>query len=1583
MRPISDSGYRFLVSALLLFSFSVPLTFTKAESAEAYEEKAFLPAESCYCADISPDGKVIYAAGQFGDWDAGVRLYDASTYEHVRDIHSFPKVPKYILASADGIHLYATAYYQGAVAKIRVSDGAVVKSISVGPWPVGMVFDSARRYLYVMVNGPYPGAVGSISIIDTSTDTVVGTIGPIVHAGTVLAISPDDQFLYALSFDYEGSDPQTLYKMTIADRSVQAVPGVRVGGISVSPDGQLLYVADRFAGEVRVFQTSSMTETASIPIADVHSFWVAPSGDHGLAVCLAPESGELLIRVVGLPDGEILQTLSHTLELPDTISFFPLVDPVFWNRTTGEALIPIFREHGGVIVISPTWEAGQVVYETDFSTDPNWTTNSSDNFHWNEADGNYYFKRQNGSEQYSYKSIPYDPDATYRLEFDACLTRCDWAADLFLSLSDPDMHIATATTWQVSYHNVDQGKTASLIYYDSEGGSYHPGGAQPAPFQLNTWYHNVVVYDPAAGTLSLRVTRVSDGSLVGQQELTGVGSFPGVDRLSISAVGHTYASGAIAEGYIDNLVLKKYSPGELQVVYQTDFSSDPGWITDQPDNYYWNETAGTYHATVENDAPAYSPNRYFYTPVALTGDSFEIQWDIKMTRVDWSAGVSFGLFDENIAFAGFNGGQGVCLEFANPDAGRLIWLYICGAGGLASASSPGGTYALHTSYTCKLSYDAGAGEISAELSLHDSGSILWSKTLTVPGGFTQPLTKLGGSRSGFGETGGGYSGVNRWGVAEAEIDNVVFRGAAAGPQAPVVTQFAINDGAESTESRTVTLNNATTNTPTHYMASEDAAFSGASWQPYSTAPQFTLSEGDGLKTVYFKTKNEAGESNVLSDSIVLQERAWEVVYQTDFSSDPNWTTNDAANLSWDAETQTFHGWQANTNTSYAYVPVELRPNASFRLEFDVRINFIEWSAGLTFGLFDSRLMYNAGAAIEYGYYDVGYTTALYAGNPSGPPDWNVSNWEIGVWYRNVVEYDATSRVIRFEASPRDDGSIVSQLSLSGIRSFPPGMVLLGVSRIHMAGYNNAAVDFNLDNIILEEFYQPPKREVEILPLAGPLLRISWDSEDGLDYQLQATSDLSSAEWAPVGPRMGGTGEKLYVDDYIDGIARRFYRVEIISLSAKSVGYAVVASQSTVEAQGWGQVVDTLLSRHEAELVSYDGSPFPSRVRDQLAAYHPRYVCFVAPAPEVTDAFVQNVHQLTRQLDDDPFGDCVWGIITGATHEHALRLSSSPSRIEIQKALLKTAGSYLEWLPAGVYHSEGDNDIIWLKEPGGEIEKREDGPYDDTEPLVAGLNSGDYQLFVTSGHASEFDWQLHYPHPDGEGFFYASNGELYAIDHDGARHDVTNSQPLVYWAPGNCLIGRIAASNSMALGWLGSGGAVQFCGYIVPTWYGYMGWGLNDYFLKLQDRFSFAEAFFLTNQALIFDQLKETPGTNPDGLQYDKDALVFYGDPAIRAVVVPSREPLYDQSLALSEIPGDGAYRISLTVTLQEEAEIPRPVIAFLPFRIVPTETVVEVDETSALEITDDLILAQIWTEGHPPLSAGRQFALIFSCRRAA
>lgn len=90
--------------------------------------------------------------------------------------------------------------------------------------------------------------------------------------------------------------------------------------------------------------------------------------------------------------------------------------------------------------------------------------------------------------------------------------------------------------------------------------------------------------------------------------------------------------------------------------------------------------------------------------------------------------------------------------------------------------------------------------------------------------------------------------------------------------APVVTSLALNGGAQTTTSRTITLNNTCSGSPAYYKASENAYFVDAEWQAYGTAPTFVLSFGNETKVVYFKVKDASDrESDAVSDSISLNE----------------------------------------------------------------------------------------------------------------------------------------------------------------------------------------------------------------------------------------------------------------------------------------------------------------------------------------------------------------------------------------------------------------------------------------------------------------------------------------------------------------------------------------------------------------------------------------------------------------------------------------------------------------------------------------------------------------------------------------
>jgi len=90
----------------------------------------------------------------------------------------------------------------------------------------------------------------------------------------------------------------------------------------------------------------------------------------------------------------------------------------------------------------------------------------------------------------------------------------------------------------------------------------------------------------------------------------------------------------------------------------------------------------------------------------------------------------------------------------------------------------------------------------------------------------------------------------------------------------IINSFSINAGATSTDTQFVTLSSDINNAILYYQVSEDAYFSDAQWRDYSSSIDFTLSSGDGLKTLYFRVKNSEGRlSEVVSATITLQTAA--------------------------------------------------------------------------------------------------------------------------------------------------------------------------------------------------------------------------------------------------------------------------------------------------------------------------------------------------------------------------------------------------------------------------------------------------------------------------------------------------------------------------------------------------------------------------------------------------------------------------------------------------------------------------------------------------------------------------------------
>jgi len=208
-------------------------------------------------------------------------------------------------------------------------------------------------------------------------------------------------------------------------------------------------------------------------------------------------------------------------------------------------------------------------------------------------------------------------------------------------------------------------------------------------------------------------------------------------------------------------------------VYQNDFASDPGWVTDNSQDYYWDSNMQAYFARVRNDSPAYHPNRYFYKLLPEGLASFNLNWDMKVTRDEWSSCVPFGIFDSIEGVMTTSPGQNLFVIFGRSDPGRLIGLYARGTSGVAYDEGPKNAWSVNTWYNCDLIYNADTSTARLTVKEAEATTLLCTVDLLVPGGFTNDLKYLGGSLDGVGDS--GYAGFSQWAVDEAYIDNVLLQ----------------------------------------------------------------------------------------------------------------------------------------------------------------------------------------------------------------------------------------------------------------------------------------------------------------------------------------------------------------------------------------------------------------------------------------------------------------------------------------------------------------------------------------------------------------------------------------------------------------------------------------------------------------------------------------------------------------------------------------------------------------------------------------------------------------------------------------
>ncbi len=461
-----------------------------------------------------------------------------------------------------------------------------------------------------------------------------------------------------------------------------------------------------------------------------------------------------------------------------------------------------------------------------------------------------------------------------------------------------------------------------------------------------------------------------------------------------------------------------------------------------------------------------------------------------------------------------------------------------------------------------------------------------------------------------------------------------------------------------------------------------------------------------------------------------------------------------------------------------------------------------------------------------------------------------------------------------------------------------------------------------------------------------------------------------------------------------------------AVHASEPSYSIVSSATSAADPGWNAVIGELQKKYpEAKRIVWEKDV--TEVLPELTRQHPRYVCFVSPPTEASLEFVRSVHRLTRKIDVDPFTDCRWGILTGFDAANALEIAAENKPLVIRHTLSGTDLA-TERLDGAQTFSELEAGKRVVKATG-EKAITVTGPVDSSWDIATALERPETALFITSGHATERGWQIGYRYPNGT--WKSKGGALFAVDLKGKSRAIESPSPKVYLPVGNCLIGHIDGPDAMALAYLKSAGVRQMVGYTLPTWYGYQGWGLIDYFVEQPGRYSLTDAYFANESALIhrlltyFPEIAGEESNSPmgkiakaihvgeaaqsagltaqdaEGLLFDRDVVAFYGDPAWQARLADGplqwketwSQDASGGSLEITPMAGETSFAPVNTNGSQRGS---RPIVRFFEQRIDPGSVKITAGAELKPIITDDFLLVPL------PATATGPFKIAFTAKAA-
>ena len=205
--------------------------------------------------------------------------------------------------------------------------------------------------------------------------------------------------------------------------------------------------------------------------------------------------------------------------------------------------------------------ASGVLYQSNFATNPQLTTNNPSSDYWDPTQEMYHFGIEPSTGNYAYTApITYN-SGSFTFEYDLIIAQMDQGATFRMGFTGTDMDFNKGPNVITAFTNNKNGLIMTLhtvspsaIQKDvtSEMSSY---GGPTVNYQLNTTYHVKVDYNNDTSVVTETVSNKQTGQTLWSYYTTSQSPLKGMNRVYLGNVGDYGTMGLYAIGWIDNIRL--------------------------------------------------------------------------------------------------------------------------------------------------------------------------------------------------------------------------------------------------------------------------------------------------------------------------------------------------------------------------------------------------------------------------------------------------------------------------------------------------------------------------------------------------------------------------------------------------------------------------------------------------------------------------------------------------------------------------------------------------------------------------------------------------------------------------------------------------------------------------------------------------------------------------------------------------------------------------------------------------------------------------------------------------------------------